>query len=468
MSRRFSYRSTINASPLQVWDWHARPGALERLVPPWERIRLLSRTGSIEAGDRTELELRAGPFRLRWLAEHLDSEPGRGFTDRMVRGPFARWTHRHSFEPADLEGCRLSDEIEYGLKGGPVVDALAGWAVESRLRQTFGYRHRVTAGDLAVTHRYFPDGPQRFLVTGSSGLVGSSLVAFLSAGGHQVARLVRSQPSLPDSLGASSVTWDPARGRLDPETVSGQDVVVHLAGAGIAEGRWTKERKRLIRDSRVVGTALLARGLAQAPEKPRVLVCASATGFYGDRGDMVLDEGSASGSGFLADVARDWEQATAPAVEAGIRVVHLRLGVVLTPAGGALARMLPPFRAGVGGPLGDGRQFWSWVTLDDLLASMLHVAASEDLSGPVNAVSPHPVTNGQFSSILGRVLHRPAALRVPPAAIRLLLGEMGEELLLASTRVKPARLLDSGFDFRYADLESALRHVLGREMETTP
>ena len=214
-----------------------------------------------------------------------------------------------------------------------------------------------------------------------------------------------------------------------------------------------------------MGTDLLARALAEAPEKPRVLVCAAATGFYGDRGDVELDEGSAGGSGFLADIAREWEAAAAPAIEAGIRVVHLRLGVVLTPAGGALSRMLPPFRAGVGGPLGDGGQYWSWITLDDLLTSILHVAASEDLSGPVNAVSPHPLANGPFSAILGRVLNRPAVLRVPAAALRLLLGEMGEELLLASTRVKPARLLDSGFDFRYADLESALRHVLGRELE---
>ncbi|MBT8479454.1 MAG: TIGR01777 family oxidoreductase [Gemmatimonadetes bacterium] len=467
MSRHFNYRSVVDASPLDVWDWHSRPGAFERLVPPWERIQLLSRSGSILTGDRAELKLSLGPFSLRWLAEHLDSERGRGFTDRQVRGPFAHWTHRHIFEPEDADRCRLSDEIEYGLRGGPIADALAGWAVEPKLRQTFAYRHRITAGDLGVHGRYFPDGPRRFLITGSTGLVGSSLVAFLSAGGHTVTRLVRGQSHGPDTSGAATAQWDPAQGLLDAESVSGQDVVVHLAGAGIADGRWTPARKRVIRDSRVTGTELLARALAEAPEKPRVLVCASATGFYGDRGDMELDEGSAGGSGFLADVAREWERASSAAEKAGIRVVHLRFGVVLTPSGGALSRMLPAFRAGIGGPLGDGRQYWSWIGLDDLLAAVVHVSASADLSGPVNAVSPRAPSNAEFTRTLGGVLRRPAIMRVPGAALRLLLGEMGDELLLASTRVRPAKLIASGFEYRYGELESALRHGLGRATEVS-
>jgi uncharacterized protein (TIGR01777 family) len=310
--------------------------------------------------------------------------------------------------------------------------------------------------------KHFAGGANRFLVTGSSGLVGTALTDMLSACGHPVCRLVRGPARFPDTPGQTSASWDPGRGRLDPESVSGHDVVVHLAGANIAAGRWTAERKRMIRDSRVDGTALLARALAVAPQGPRVLVCASAVGIYGDRGDMQLDEGTAAGTGFLADVGRAWENAARPAVDAGIRVVHLRIGIVLTPAGGALPRMLVPFRLGVGGPLGDGRQYWSWITLHDLLGVVLHAAATEGLVGPVNAVSPAPVRNDEFSAVLARVLHRPSLLRVPAFAIRLLLGEMGQELLLASTRVRPARLAESGFEFQDPDLEQALRRVLGR------
>mgnify|MGYP001812053851 CR=1 FL=1 len=301
----------------------------------------------------------------------------------------------------------------------------------------------------------------RFLVTGSSGLVGTALTALLSSGGQSVSRLVRGPTGPPPVPGQTTVSWDPERGLLDPESVSGYDVVVHLAGANIAAGRWTPERKRKIRDSRVDGTGLLARALASAQSPPRVLVCASAIGFYGDRGDMLLDEGAAAGSGFLADVGRAWEDAARPAAEAGIRVVSLRIGIVLTPAGGALSRMLVPFRMGVGGPLGNGRQYWSWITLRDLLGAILHAAATEELVGPVNAVAPVAVRNAEFSEVLGRVLRRPTFMRAPAFAIRLLLGEMGQELLLASARVRPARLTGSGFEYLDPDLEDALRHLLG-------
>jgi len=321
------------------------------------------------------------------------------------------------------------------------------------------------ADDLAVHDGYFQGTPLRWLITGSSGLVGTALCSFLSAGGHRVSRLLRGPSRSPNPHDAQSPSWDPAAGRLEPDTVSGYDVVVHLAGAGIADGRWTASRKVQIRDSRVRGTDLLARSLAAAAAPPEVLVCASAVGFYGDRGDMQVDEGSAAGSGFLADTAREWEAAARPAIDAGIRVVFLRIGIVLSPAGGALARMLIPFRLGLGGPLGDGRQYWSWIALDDLLGVVLHVAATGELTGPVNAVAPEAVRNADFSRTLAGVLRRPAILRVPAPAIRLLLGEMGQELLLAGARVRPTKLIDSGFDYRCAELEPALRHVLGRQRE---
>jgi len=434
-------------------------------MPPWDRVRVLRRTGTIAVGDRTEIELRAGSFTLGWLAEHKDSDPGRGFTDWMVRGPFASWTHRHGFDPVDPGGCRLTDDIEYRLPGGSVGQALAGSFVDERLSRSFAYRHRVTEGDLDLHDRYFGDRPARFLVSGSTGLVGTALTALLSSGGHHVTRLSRGKSVRPDPLGASRVEWDPGRGVLNPEAVSGHDVVVHLAGENVAAGLWTEERKARIRDSRVKGTQLLSRALAAASHPPDVLVCASAVGFYGDRGDMKVDEGSAAGSGFLAETGVEWERAADAARQAGIRVVHLRIGIVLTPAGGALAKMLPPFRMGVGGPLGGGRQFWSWIALDDLLGAILHVAASDHLDGPVNAVAPEHVRNAEFSATLGRVLRRPAIMPAPAVALRLLLGEMADEMLLGGAQVLPSRLLESGFTFRYPDLEGALRHLLGRTID---
>jgi len=301
-----------------------------------------------------------------------------------------------------------------------------------------------------------------FLVSGSSGLVGTALTASLTSGGHRVCRLVRESSRPAGADGSTSVPWNPGKGQLDPESVSGFGAVVHLGGAGIADRRWTPERKRVIRDSRVVSTDLLARTLAETRRPPAVLVCASATGYYGDRGDMLLDEGTAAGSGFLADVGRAWEAATRPAVEAGIRVVHLRIGIVLTPAGGALARMLTPFRMGVGGPLGSGRQYWSWIALGDLLDVVQYAAATESLVGPVNAVSPGSVRNAEFSAVLGRVLRRPSFVRAPAFVIRAMLGEMGQELLLSSAHVRPTRLIDSEFDYRFPSLEGALRHLLDR------
>jgi uncharacterized protein (TIGR01777 family) len=296
----------------------------------------------------------------------------------------------------------------------------------------------------------------RILVTGASGLIGSSLVPYLTTGGHTVIRLGRRGGD------TDTVTWDPAAGSIDRAALEGLDAVVHLAGESVAGGRWTTEKKARIRDSRSDGTRVLAAALAGLERPPKVLVSASAIGIYGDRGGEVLREDSLPGAGFLADVCRAWEAATAPAAARGIRVAHLRLGVVLSAAGGALATMLPPFMLGAGGPVGDGRQFVSWVALDDVLDAILFTLTTPTLAGPVNAVAPHPVTNQDLAAILARVLGRPAFVPFPAAAVRLLLGEMGDELLLASTRVEPGRLAAAGFAFRYAELEPALRHLLGR------
>lgn len=296
----------------------------------------------------------------------------------------------------------------------------------------------------------------RILVSGSTGLVGSDLVLFLTNAGHQVSRLVRSGNS------SGSVRWDPETGTIDRSGLEGIDAVVHLAGENIAAGRWTAAKKARIRDSRVKGTRLLSESIAGMARPPRVLVSASAIGYYGDRGDEVLREESPPGSGFLPEVCRQWEAATNPATRKGIRVVHLRTGLVLSGKGGALAKMLLPFKMGVGGKIGSGRQYMSWITLDDHCAVILHCIQAGTLQGPVNAVSPSPVTNLEFTKTLGRVLSRPTIFPLPAVAARIALGEMADDLLLASTRVEPSKLVASRFGFRYRDLEPALRFVLGK------
>ena len=259
--------------------------------------------------------------------------------------------------------------------------------------------------------------------------------------------------------GETGATWNPEEGKIDLTPALALDAVIHLAGESIG-ARWTAERKRRIRESRVAGTRLLSQTLAKLPPRPKVLVCASATGFYGDRGDEWLDESSPPGHGYLAEVCRDWEAASAPAEAAGIRVVRLRFGIVLARQGGALAKMLPAFHLGLGGRLGDGRHYWSWIALQDAVAALLHALARESLCGPVNAVSPQPVTNREFTATLGRVLRRPTIFAMPRYVVNLLFGEMGREAMLASCRIKPAKLLAGGFRFQTPDLESALRRTI--------
>jgi len=297
----------------------------------------------------------------------------------------------------------------------------------------------------------------RILVSGSSGLIGSALTRALASGSHTVVRLARSSVR----VDGASVSWDPERQTIDRAGLEGFDAVVHLAGEPIL-GRWTAAKKRRIRDSRVLGTQLLAEALGSLAQRPSVLVCASAAGYYGDRGGEILTEDSTPGRGFLAGVAQAWESAAESARGAGIRVVHIRTGLVLARAGGLLKTILPPFQLGLGGPIGRGRSWWSWITLDDLVAAYRFAIVREGITGAVNAAAPNPVTNADFARMLGAVLKRPALLPVPPLALRLVFGrEAADDAMLSGTRLHPARLLAAGFRFQYAELEAALRRVLG-------
>lgn len=453
----FEQRSEVPATAAEVFDWHTRPGALRRLLPPWENARIIQRQNGVVEGARTVLRFRRGPVPLRWVAVHRGVEPGRAFVDEQEKGPFAEWRHTHRFTPLDEGRSLLEDRVEYSLPFRSLTQPLAGSLIQRELERTFRFRHRRTADDLS-RHRTYAGGALRIGITGASGLIGTHLSAFLSAGGHSVFPLVRREPR----AGSGEIYWKPSHGEIDAASLIGLDAVVHLAGRSIAAWRWTSRVRREIKESRVASTRLLAEAIAGLDMPPRTLITASAEGYYGDRGHERLDEASGPGDGFMSRVCQEWEAAADPARDAGIRVVNLRFGVVMSAAGGMLAAMLPVFRAGLGGRLGEGWQYVSWIALDDLLGVILHALRDERLRDAVNATSPAPVTNSQLTHLLGGVLRRPTLISMSSRLIRLLLGQMGEELLLHSTRVEPRRLEDAGFRFLLPSLEEALRFELGR------
>ncbi|MFB6518307.1 TIGR01777 family oxidoreductase [Streptomyces sp. NPDC056401] len=294
----------------------------------------------------------------------------------------------------------------------------------------------------------------RIAVTGATGLIGSALGRSLKADGHEVVRFVRREPA-----GPGEARWDPARGYVDPAGLAGCEAVVHLAGAGVGDHRWTDAYKREIRDSRVKGTAAIASAVAAMDEPPATLVCGTAIGYYGDTGDRMVDEGAPAGEGFLSEVCIAWEAAAAPAREAGVRTVFARTGLVVSAEGGAWGKLFPIFKAGIGGRLGNGRQYWSHISMHDEIAALRHILDTPALTGPVNLTAPEPLTNREVTAAMGRVLHRPAVFAVPAPVMRVVLGEFSQDVL-GSQRVRPARLLDSGFVFRYPGIEESIRAAL--------
>ena len=446
------YASILDHPIDEVFAWHTRPGAMRRLVPPWQPMRVVKETESLADGTAI-LGLPGG---LRWIARHDPAayEPPHQFRDvlssdgLMTLPPriIGWWRHTHRFSDAGDGTTGMHDEVDTTVPG-------------AMLRSTFAYRHRQLAEDLAA-HRDAANAgakPMVIAMTGSSGLVGTALAAFLSTGGHRVIRLVRRDP-----LNADERRWEPSKPAAD--LLDGVDAVVHLAGESIA-GRFTDAHRRAIRDSRIEPTRRLAEVAAAAGGGPRTFVSASAIGFYGyDCGDTVLDEESPRGDGFLADVVADWEAATAPAADAGLRVVTVRTGIVQSSAGGTLKLLRPLFAAGLGGRLGSGRQWLSWIGIDDLLDIYYRALYDTRLTGPVNAVGPEPVRNAEYTRALAATMHRPALLPVPSFGPRLLLGKQGAvELAEANQRVRPGRLAALGHRFRSATVTDALAHQLGHD-----
>ena len=460
-------QSIFDCTPAQLWSFHARPGAFQRLMPPWIDVRLERQAQGIADGAEVLMSVPAGPRRVRWLARHEQFIDGEQFVDRAVFGPMKSWVHRHRVAPAsastrEATGALLSDEVEYSLPLSPLSDAIAGGFVGRDLQRMFDFRHARTAMDLAAHRPWTSRGPLRVLLSGASGLIGQRMVAFLANAGHTVDRLVRRAPlktgDATPRLAGTEIRWEPDAGRIEPATLEGYDAIVHLGGAGVADKRLTARRKSEILSSRTVSTSLLATTIAGLRRPPSVFIVASATAIY-RAGDTPVSESAAQDDSFLADVCRAWETAANAAAPA-TRVVSLRLGPVLCGQGGFLAVMARLVRWTLLGRVGIGAQVVPWLAMDDALRLIEHVMMTQSLHGAVNAVAPGTATNRQILQAIGAATGRPALIPVPPWAVKLAAGEMSDEIL-PSRAVAPTRLLDSGFQFALGDIRDAVGIELG-------
>lgn len=460
---RFEHETTLAHPREDVFAWHERPGALTRLTSPSLGRVESEPTNGVRDGSTSTLRMSipgtVGALGLRWRARHCGYQRPDRFEDVMESGPMHSWHHRHLFSDATDGGTVIRDVIDFQLPFPAIGPAarLGERVAIGMLSSAWAYRDRQLAFDLDFHAAHTET--RTIAVTGASGLVGTQLVAFLGGGGHDVRVMTRGEASGDD------IHWDPAGGELDAEVLRDVDVVIHLAGEPVA-GRFTDEHKEKVLASRRDSTRLLATTLAKLADdgRPRALICASAAGYYGpDRGDEWLTEDMPPGEGFLAEVCRVWEAECEPARQAGVRVVNVRTGIVQSAGGGQLALQAPFFRVGAGGPLGKGDQWMPWIAIDDLVGLFAHAALSDELSGPVNGCAPGIVRNEEYAEVLGKVLRRPSAIRVPRVGPQVLFGKEGtDEFVVAGQRMSSEKARAWGYDFGYPDLEAALTHVLAR------
>ncbi len=457
MKKKFRYSSTIDSPASEVFSWHEKDGALERLSPPWNPLKIIMK-GGISPGSITRMIMHEGPVPYRWTALHTDYVKDSMFRDIQIHGPLKSWSHTHNFCGTRDGKCLLADEIEFEAPFSYFGNILLEGRIRSKLERIFRYRHEITAGDTRQ-HTAFrkKHGAWKILISGASGLIGSNLTPFLTTGGHEVHKLVRHKP-----LKSHEIFWNPSRGEINSEEIEGFDAIVHLAGENIGESRWSPEKKKIFIESRTKGTSLLAKTVNTLKNPPKVFISASATGFYGNRGDEILTEKSSKGELFISDLCDAWEKSAYENLEKDIRLVNARIGVVLDPEGGALARMLPLFKTGLGGKTGTGKQYMAWISMDDVIGAIYHIMYNDSISGKINLAAPEPVKNSELVDVLSRILKRPAFVDIPEKILRMAFGQMAEEILLASSRVVPAKLGSSGYIFLRPDLEASLRHVLGK------
>lgn len=455
-SRQISFKVSLPVSCADAFTWHEQKGAFQRLLPPWEKIKLTRYSGSITNGSQAELHCKLlGPIGFTWLLEHREYIHGKQFKDIQLRGPFSSYLHSHLFSELTNDS-ELEDRIEYRLPFPTLSHLFAPLLVENRLRRTFRYRHRITTQDLEIHAKYSDQKKLSFLVSGATGMIGKQVCAFLTTAGHKVTRIIRSpkQAELGDIVTDSSGDI-----KFNPDCVF--DCVINLAGAGIADKRWSEERKKILIESRVNFTRKLVAALKILEVAPKTFISASGIGFYGDTINRCPDENGAIGSGFLAELSQQWEQAASEVQQTGTRLAILRLGVVLSAEAGALQKMLVPFYLGLGASLGSGKQKFGWVAIDDVLRAILFTAYENSLQGPINLVAPVDVSNFEFSRALADALSRPLLFSIPESILRLIFGEIADQALLISSNAQPKKLSEAGFEFLYTDPVKAIKDCLG-------
>ncbi|MBM9519551.1 TIGR01777 family oxidoreductase [Desulforhopalus vacuolatus] len=455
----FTHTSEYPCSAQELYDWHSREGALERLLPPWEKVEVLEKSGGVEAGARVHLRFHSGPFKLfplEFHALHLENNPGHSFHDIQQRGPFSSWSHQHFFSESG-DGCRLEDRVEYRLPLQRIMIGPLRRTIQHSLDRMFRHREEQLRNDILL-HQRCSGRPLRILISGAGGVLGRELLPLLTTGGHEVWRLVRHRAN----PARREIRWDIDNNDLDLSGAPLFDGVIHLAGEYIGLHRWTEKKKRRVLESRVRGTRLLVERLGCLQQRPPVFISASATGCYGNCGAISADETHPFGADFISRVCHDWEKEALAAEAAGMRTVMMRFGVGLTPKGGALQRIADASFCGCIRALGKGDQILSWVSIDDMAASLLHALTCPGLSGPVNVVAPKPVSNREFLRTFARVTGRPLLFPLPAPLLRMTFGELADEMLLSGCRVSCEKLVESGFTFRHPELESALRAMYGR------
>ena len=459
----------VNVPVDKLFSWHESPGAFERLTPSFDPVTVTKRLGNGIDGGEVHIKLQFVPF--IWVAKHHSFKKNVQFMEDQISGPFVgpfpfwngAWHHQHLFEKIDNKNSRVIDKLDYDFPMNPFGTWFGGWYTKKRLKQMFAYRRNITENDIKAQSKY--NGKKLDIaVTGASGLIGKDLVPYLTTAGHKVERLVRRRPR------KGELAWNIHKNQIS--SLNDKDAVVHLAGENIGSlVRWSKWKRKEILDSRVRSTALLARHLASLKRPPKVLVCASAMGYYGSYGDDILTEESEKGNDYFSHVVSEWEKAAQPAIDAGIRVVFLRFGIVMSPQGGALQRILLPAKLGGNPPIGGGKQWWSWLTIDDAVGSIYHAIITEKLSGPVNVASPNTVQQKNFAKTLGKIMWGKNLglltnlFPLPRIVVKTVMGEMGDVLLLSSNRIDSSKLIDSGYEFRFENLENGLRHLLGMRKE---
>ena len=477
MKTKHAFESTLEVSvPVEkLFSWHENPGAFERLTPSFDPVKVSKRMGGVDGGT-VYIDMKAGPIPLTWVAQHHSYKKNVQFLEDQTSGPFVgplpfwngTWHHQHLFKKVDSKNSIVTDRLNYDFPMDPFGSIFGSWYTKKRLKQMFAYRRNITENDLYEQSKY-KGKPLDIAVTGGSGLVGAELMPYLTTAGHKVENIVRGRPK------KGELGWNLQKGTIS--NLEGKDAVVHLAGepinkpiAGVVPVPWTKWKRKEILESRVKGTRILAEHLASLNNPPKVLVCASAIGYYGDNGGALLSEDGGNGNDYFSRVVKEWEAAAKPAIDAGIRVVFLRLAPVMSPLGGALQVLSLPAMLGSSPPVAGGKQWWSWIAIDDVIGSIYHSIITESLSGAVNVASPNPVRQKEWAATLakvfwGRLGKLTTLIPVPGFILKTFLGEFGDVLALSSIKVDSSKLIESGYKFRFEDLEDCFRHLLGKRKE---